>query len=230
MLKSRDVFPPGGFLYVQKETGWEAPQGVSFNVVVQALIAHRKANPALAGMHHWALDEKTVGNEVDAFNDARCRAHGWLGYVSQEVTSSPFPAARPSIVHRVAAAGEGVKRIAAGVKTLLDWLGKGGRPVLKELAEKRASICAICPKNKTGGLEKFFTVPASEQIRTQLGIKNDLKLETSHDARLNVCEACLCPLRLKVWCPMDHILEGLSTEIRSKLNPENPKCWILEET
>jgi len=231
MLKSRDAFPPGGFLYVQRETGWEAPKYQTFRVVVQALIQHRKANPGLAKKHNWALDYEAAANEVDAFNDARCRAHGWLDFVTgQEPVQVPFPMPHsPSRGPGVAAAkraARSVSSVKAGIKTLLDWLGSGGRPVEKERAEKRAAICMTCPKNGTGGMEHYFTVPASQVIKLQLEIKNDLKLATSRDKMLNVCEACLCPLKLKVWCPMDHILKEMDQETKGKLDA---RCWILSE-
>lgn len=233
MLKSRNEFPPGGFCYLQPETGWEAEKvvgGQSFTVVVNALIAHRKANPGLVKKHNWSTDFNTVANEVDAFNDARCRAHGWLNYVSQ--VQNPFPLPMPvrsPSSSRLASAAASVKRVAAGISTLLDWVGSGGRPVDKELAYSRAKTCENCPKNGKGDWTRYFTVPASNQIKLQLEIKNDLKLETPSDEELGVCEPCLCPLPLKVWCPLDHVLKKMDEQTKSKLNKENPVCWILSE-
>lgn len=226
MLKSRCVFPPGGFQFVQPQTGWEAPAGVSFDAVVQALIAHRKANPALAKQHGWATDYASVANEVDAYNDARCRAHGWMEYVTGD--PAPFiPAASRSQPPGFASAAGAVKRVGAGVKTLLDWLGSGGRPVEREQAESRASICETCPQNGTGDWTRFFTAPASEAIRRQLEIKGAMKLRTSKDHALGVCAGCLCPLKLKVWCPLPHILRSTDPSVLSKLDS---RCWILRES
>lgn len=227
MMKSRDAFPPNGWMFLQPETRWEAPTWQSFNVVVQALIEHRKANPALAKQHNWALDWETVAKEVDAYNDARCRAHGWLDFVSDggaQPVPFQFPQ-RPFAPVGVAAIAS-VKRVAAGVRTLLDWLGSGGRPVAKELANSRARVCVQCPQNGKGDWTRFFTKPASDQIKLQLEIRNDLKLETPDDDKLGVCEACLCPLKLKVWAPLPHILKEMDNSTKEKLVPD---CWILKE-
>lgn len=229
MMKSRNNFPPSGWLFLQPQTGWSAPPGQSFNVVTNALIAHRKANPGLVKKHNWAIDFNTVANEVDAYNEARCRAHGWLDYVSER-PSVDFhrPATLRSTLPRPepAAGASAVKRVRAGVKTLLDWLGSGGRPVSKELADVRAERCALCPLNGKGGLEHYLTVPASNAIRLQLEIKNDMSLSTPSDEKLGVCEACLCPLKLKIWCPWDHIMKQMDEETYGKLHPS---CWILGE-
>ena len=214
---------------MQPQTGFEAPPGQSFNVVTQALIAHRKANLGLVKQHNWALDFESVANEVDAYNDARCRAHGWLDYVSGGPSDFRWPATplrslpRPAVA---AGAGATVKRVKAGIKTLLDWLGSGGRPVEQALADVRSERCVQCPLNGQGGLEHYLTVPASNAIKLQLEIKNDMKLATSSDEKLGVCEACLCPLKLKVWCPLDHIMKQMDDETFSRLHP---RCWIIGE-
>lgn len=96
----------------------------------------------------------------------------------------------------------------------------------KSVAETRASVCAGCEKNGRGGLEHYFTVPASQAIKLQLEIRNELKLETGYDDKLNVCEACLCPLKLKVWCPLDHIMKEMDAATKAKLWTG---CWILSE-
>ena len=51
-----------------------------------------------------------------------------------------------------------------------------------------------------------------------------MDLKTSKDAELNVCQACLCPLKLKVHTPMSLIQKRLKPEQRAELDP---KCWIL---
>jgi hypothetical protein len=203
----------------------------SFDVTTKSIIAHRKANPALVKKHGWATSYPEVANELDAYNDARCRAHGWIHYVTSE-SPPPFLAPRSSLPLRPGgAAGEkGGSRIVAGIKTLLDWLGSGGQPVAKELAEKRALVCATCPQNGRGDWTRWFTVPASQKIKKQLEIRNDLKLATSQDGKLGVCEACLCPLHLKTWAPLEHILKEMDEATKAKLNQENPRCWILSES
>jgi hypothetical protein len=97
------------------------------------------------------------------------------------------------------------------------------------VAERRASVCVNCPKNEPGDLTRFFTVPASEAIRKQLERAHLLKLHTQSDSQINVCGACLCPLRLKVWFPISFILKHMTDDVKAELQPESPRCWILDE-
>jgi len=120
----------------------------------------------------------------------------------------------------------GAKRIAAGVKVLLEWLGSGAKPVDHALATARAAVCAECPRNEGGDWRAMFTQPVANRIRQQLEIKNDMKLVTVHDAKLSVCSACLCPLILKPWTPLQHVLDNTSDEVRKALAPQ---CWVLNE-
>ena len=119
-------------------------------------------------------------------------------------------------------------KLAGGARTLLDWLGSGGQTVEQPLAEARASVCAgrPCPHNGKGGLEAYFTVPASEAIRRQLELKHAMKIETHLDDKLGVCNLCLCPLKLKVHVPLKEIRPHLSADVREKM-PDF--CWMKNE-
>jgi len=99
--------------------------------------------------------------------------------------------------------------------------------VEQTLADSRAAICADCPKNDGGDFTAYFTEPIANKIRTQLEIRGDLQLRTPSDEKLTVCSACDCPLKLKVWVPLDHILAHTSPEVKTKLDP---RCWILKGT
>lgn len=210
---------------MQPETGWQAPAWMSFNTLVQAIIEHRKSNPALAKQHQWVMDPVSVANELDAYNTQICLAHGWTGFIVMQGPSAPFPPAfRSPLKDRLAAAAGSVGRVAAGIQTLLDWLGSGGAPVDQKEAESRAMICSTCPKNEKGDWKRFFTVPAAEQIKLQLEMRNNLSLKTSQDAHLNVCSGCDCVLKLKVWTPMSHVLKYTTEETKKRLDP---RCWVL---
>lgn len=225
MLASRMKHPPGGFKFIQPETGWSAPEWQSFDVVVQSLIEHRKANPALAKKNNWSLNYATVADEVDAYNTQICIAHGWDSFVVGG-PGGPFrQASRSPLLDRLESAAGSVNRIAAGVKTLLDWLGSGGKPVETTEAESRATTCELCPLNKPGDWKSYFTQPVANQIRIQLEMKNRLQLKTSKDDKLGVCTGCDCPLRLKVWTPMEHVLKNTTEETKNRLVPQ---CWILK--
>jgi hypothetical protein len=225
MLANRNHFIPGGFRFVQPEISDKELGDVntSFDVLVNRVIELRKANPALAKKNNLSLDHAAVANEVDAYNTAICQAHGWTQFIT---TYSPFPqASRSPLLSRLENAAGSVNRVAAGVRTLLDWLGSGGRPVDSLEAEQRASICGACPLNKPGDWKSYFTQPVAREIGLQLEMKHKLNLKTSRDDALNVCTGCDCPLKLKVWTPMEHILRFTTEETKKRLDA---RCWILK--
>jgi len=190
----------------------------------------RQANPFLAERHGWRLDREGVEFEVDAYNTARCIAGGWLDFIIQDDGNPPAPVyvmpEKKKGKWGSAAAGS-VQRVAAGVAVLVDWLGSGAKPVEQALANSRAAICAGCPKNDGGDFIAYFTKPVADTIRTQLEIRGDLQLKTPDDEKLTVCSACDCPLKLKVWAPLQHVLNHTSNEVRENLAPQ---CWILKGT
>lgn len=226
-LKSRTAHPPWGFRYLQPEVGMTKEIEGSFNFVVEQVIMIRKANPFLCERHGWRTDTAAVEMEIEQYNVARCINGGWLDFILPD-EPGPVPAytiSEPQKKTRVAAV-DSVKRVSAGVALLVDWLGSGGKPVEAPLAEKRAMVCASCPKNDGGDWKSYFTEPIAEKIRVQLEMKNDLQLRTSHDPHLTVCSACDCPLPLKVHVPIFYILEHTSHDTKTRLDP---RCWITAE-
>lgn len=225
-LKSRTMHPPYGFRFLQPEAGQTVEFEGSFNHVVEQVIMLRKANPFLCERHGWRTDTAAVEAEVDAYNTARCINGGWLDFILPD-EPSPVPTytvqePKKKLVHAV----DAVKRVSAGVALLVDWLGSGGKPVDAALSEKRAMVCASCPKNDGGDWKAYFTEPIADKIRVQLEMKNDLQLRTAHDAHLTVCSACDCPLQLKVHVPLPYILEHTSADTKTRLDP---RCWITSE-
>jgi len=66
-LRDRNVYPPGGWQFVQAETGWRIPKPleVNFSQAVELIIAHRKANPSLPlatdfASVAWELEGRTI--------------------------------------------------------------------------------------------------------------------------------------------------------------------------
>lgn len=222
MLKSRDTLPPQGWVFVQPQTGWRAPFGLTFDQTVDAIIKHRSANPRF----NLSLDWNTVANELEWHTVARLmNVKGGETYLTG--TNPPKPSSPHSLVASSDAGVAGAKpKITAGIPVLINWLGHGLRPVEQTLAETRAGICATCPQNQKGDWKHFFTEIVASVLRLQIEIKNDMNLHTSHDQQLNVCQACLCELPLKVWTPLYHITDHLPDDMRSRLDP---RCWILHE-
>ena len=220
-LKNRDHFIPGEFQILLPEAGMREPVSGSFREVVDFFAKLVLKNPGLAQKNNWPTDRASQENFVDEREAARMIAHGWFDFV--EIEAAPFsvnPQKKTSLWRSVAGK-------VSGSTALTDWLGQGGKPVEKELAEKRASICATCPKNDGGDWKSYFSTPVANQIRGLLGVKHDMELSTSYDAQLTVCSACDCNLQLKVWSPADIIAPHTSEAVWNKLDK---RCWLFSET
>lgn len=205
----RHTFPNGGWQYHQAQTGWDSPtpKSSTFDQTVVLIIKQRLKNPAITAKHQLATDAENVGNELEAYTRKR------LGI---EVPKSSPP---QWFQH--------LGQVAAGVRTLADWLGGSGTPVSQELANKRAQICSDCPQNGKGDWLSTFTIPAQNLIRRQLQERKDMSLSTPFDDNLQMCEACACPIPLKVHVPIEYINQRLAAPIRARLDP---RCWILHES
>lgn len=134
----------------------------------------------------------------------------------------------PSEVEQLNAAAGRARKIWSGVRTISDWIDSGAAPVAQEVADARAAICAKCPKNGQGDFTSWFTAPAAGAIKKQVEKLGDRKLTTPDSDKLNICEVCLCPLKLKVYAPMEfikpHMADGVLADLRAV-----PGCWIVKE-
>jgi len=227
-LKNDYASPIGGWQHTDAQISSEAITVWSCNELVEAVIARRRQNPRFG----LSLDHNLVKHEVMTQNATRMQSiNGGNHYLIQD-DAMPGPApgqqgfTQPRRARPSAAGNNRVRSIAAGVGTLLDWLGQGGEPVDLTLAEGRAQVCNDCPQNKPGDWLALFTEPVANKIRSQLAIKNDMELRTSVDDSLQVCQACLCPIKLKCWVPIGEILKHTSEETKAKLDP---RCWITKE-
>jgi len=237
MFRSHDIFPPGGWPFIQPQTGWQAPANMSFNAVVQAIIDHRRNNPRFG----LPTDREAVATELDEYNTARLEGtRGAEGYLLRG--TGPIPKFTPrgaklatapvGVVAKVAKAIEIANRPVAGIGLLWDWLGHGGIPVPRELAEKRAAVCAgnadqgPCPQNKPANLRQWVYSRTANSIAILVGMKNKLECKTTLDHKLFACNACDCHLALKVHCPIEHILKHEKPSAKQQLDP---RCWVLSE-
>lgn len=231
-LKSKQMQIPNGFKFIQPETNWQAPRFASFDVIVKNLIGHRQGRPDLVAKHNWATDYDGVAYDVEQFNVRLCLQHGWGEYLDGlDVGGGLPPKSKPPSLAEVAqvnAAAGVAKKIWSGVKTLNDWIDSGEPPVVPELANGRAAVCAACPQNKPGGFESWFTKPAAGAIQKQMEKLAERKLATPHDDQINICQVCLCPLKLKVHTPLKFIKDHMSEAVLKDLL-KVPKCWIVSE-
>lgn len=222
-LKNRNVQVPNGFKYHQAETGWNAPAWASFDTIVKALMSHRQANPFLARKNKWATDYNGVAFDVDTYNAKICQSHGWFDFI---IEASPDPPKWTPQPFEWSGAAGSVKRTTAGVKLVMDWLGGGMTAVAPDKAEARATVCVACPLNGDPNWIQKLDAVAAEGVKHLVELKNDLKLQTSHDAALHTCQACDCHLPLKVWAPIDVIRDNMNAETKARLDQ---KCWVLHE-
>lgn len=212
------AFPTqGGWQYRQPQTGWVNPAAmIGEDASVDAIRKHRLANPAIATKHQLSTDREVIRRELIAFQQAR----GALP--PDQVPASFFQQGRSSLPVRVLADVAAIKRAAQGTAVVLDWLTSGGAPVAQELANRRSEICVACPKNVDGS---WYTTAPAELIKHTLEARKDLTLVTSHDTSLKSCDVCKCLNRLKVWCPLSHILSKTKPEIMAEF-PSH--CWIVK--
>lgn len=230
-LISRQRQIPNGFKFIQPETAWQAPRFASFSVIVNSLINHRKTRPDLVASKKWSLDPEIVSNEVDEFNATLCARHGWTSYISDGSAEPPPPKSQALLQSEksaIAAAAGKAKKIWAGLSTLTEWIDSGTPPVRRELAESRAAACAACPKNGAGDFTSWFAKPASEAILKSMEKLKAMRLSTQNDQKINVCEVCLCPLKLKVHTPVEYIKGNMSKQVLEELKSV-PGCWIPAE-
>lgn len=232
-LKNRQMQIPGGLKFYQPETRWQPPYPFSsFHQIVDGLIAHRNANPALRDQHGWSTDRTAVEDEVDEFNARMCEQAGWIEYIQAPVGTAPppfFPAPSPIDQNKLAVAAGAAKKIWAGVRTLDDWLDSGEPAVPSAQSAARASVCLKCPKHGKGDFTTWFTRPASEAIKRLLERSSERKLTTPSDSQLNICEVCYCPMKLKVHTPISFVNAHLTEPVFAELEAANPNCWIVAE-
>lgn len=213
--------PPGGWQFFEPHTGWWIPNPVSVTLSQAStlLVQHRLSNLAITTKFNLLTNLDLVKEEIKTYTRKR------LGVV--EPTALPKSQSRRPLPQVVAEGVAGVKLAAAGGALLLEWEESGQPPVREDIAEHRASVCASCPRNGQGDYTRWFTVPISEMVRKRIQRLHAMKLATKFDERLGVCEACLCPLKLKVHTPLDIIHRHLRPEAKAKLWEQ---CWITAES
>lgn len=233
-LKSEQRQIPNGFRFRQPEIKWDSMKVLgmhpSLDTLTQAVISARRANPHHMAQHNWSLDFDVVKQEVKQFNVRICQAMGWTEYLTEGGSDAPPFNPAQSLLNQkqLSAAVDKVKKLWAGVKTANDWLDSGEPPVPQELSEARAAVCVQCHFNGQGDFTAWFTKPASGAIKRQLERLTERNISTTQDAKLNICTACLCPMKLKVHTPMTFIKPHLKPEVVEELKG-GKNCWILSE-
>jgi hypothetical protein len=233
-LRSLTQDPAGGFQVIIPEIGQKKAFVGSYNACKRYVMGVVRGNSFLAKKHGWDRSEEWAGAFVENQNAARMLAKPeYHHYLIMDAEPAPAPVRDiPDGDHSkknagvAGGVGSQASQLAVGVSILLDWLGAGGKPVGQSLAEMRAATCAGCPQNGQGDWRKIFTEPIANKIRQQLAMKHEMKLATKADTHLRVCDACACPLQLKVWTPLPHILKYTDAGTKGELDQ---RCWIIHE-
>lgn len=228
-LKSRTVFPPGGGVHLLlPELGMTHDFIGSFREVVNYYLSLAAKNKPQFQKLGWPMDQIGAENFVEQRECRRLISQGWTSFVDMSTPPTgggPMPVPlKKNILGRVVEAGRASK---SGIKYWVEQFGPDGKPVGKELSERRAAVCATCPQNDLERrLEDYFIGPVANGFKFVYEMMRDIKLETSVDAKLGVCRACSCPLKSKVHGKLDHILGIMSESTLSGL-PEH--CWIKKK-
>jgi hypothetical protein len=225
-LKNRNKPIPGGMTWRDPGTGYQAPPFSSFSLQVQGVLQARIASPTFTKRYHLSTDQSVIEQEVDSGLATIAAENGWTDYY---VTSAqdraagggpaPFPVRPRSLKREVAG-------LAAGGSILVKWIKSGAEAVPQAVSDNRASVCAECPLNDKGDWTRFFTVPVSGAIRRELERRKEFKLSTPYDDKLQICAACICPLKLKVHLPFEFFWPEMDDETKVELWEG---CWIRKE-
>lgn len=225
-LKNRRQPGPNGFMYHEKRTDWKSwlvdpTSQWDFNLLCQRYREHAIANPGLA----MPTDVKTIEDMMDLANALRyAQIAGADIYITRTGESAPKTQAPHNPVRAV-------RQVAAGANIIIEWIRSGEEAVPTPVSAARAKLCVDrdggpCPQHGKGDWTKYFTEPASAAIKKEYERRKEMNLSTPYDDKLQICDACSCPLKLKVHIPIDRARSGLKDDQRSRLDP---LCWLLHE-
>lgn len=222
-LKSRQQCAVDGFQFIDAAISPDPLKTWDFEQLCREIQARRLNNPRF----QLPTDLAVIREEVDQQNALRMLSiRGADSYIMDTGGNLPNPP-RPAHTPKWGGAAGALSRLTSGTMVLKDWLGAGGVPVAKELAAARAAVCATCPKKVPGDWTTLFTQPIADRIKAQIEMKQQMELTTPSDAELKgtMCEACSCPLELKIFTPLEHVLAHQSADTKSRLDA---RCWILK--
>lgn len=231
-LRSRSAFPPGGWTYIQPETGWSPPNPTcdTFQATCLRIQAHRRANASIGA----SLDLDEIAADLENFTGRRLNydPRVWFNEPRPDLalkkkSSRQPPGERSVSAGRVAELVDAVRRFSVGSRTMADWIGDGAFPVSNDLADARASTCAACPMNKVHDDPlSSLSAAVAEAVKSHTHAKRQLKLHLKQEDSISTCSVCGCHLPLKVWVPHRHIARTQSQSTRLAL----PKtCWMRSE-
>ena len=201
VLKSTNMIPTGGWLYVEPETGVRF-KGGSFADTVAFVTKHRVANSL----------PRTSETEVrqDIENQICQRVgHEWCEHMKsgQWGFSIDFD------------------KVKAGTRSIWGWakaLLTGQDPYVDEVeATRRADICSKCWANQA--IAGCYGCGLRDQIAEMVTeVKGSRR--TKYDDKLHACLVCGCDNSVQVWIRAD-ILADAATPHQQECYAEIPGCW-----
>lgn len=237
LLRNRSQ-PPGGWSYWCPKGEMDFPGGFAFDVQVSKIREYRAANPSLnlpsdlgsvrhaLLLHTFLRMRKRLGLEttmqwfsVTDTDDAEIE-----DLIKKKQQSLPLD--EPQENAKPAGIVETVQQLTTGAQTLYDWLGAGGVPVSPKLAGKRANTCRKCDLNGEGNWLQRLAASVAGVVKQQMELKNQMSLKVKNEDELHSCSACGCALPLKVWVPIETIIQDTKPETMTKFDK---KCWIIAE-
>jgi len=111
-----------------------------------------------------------------------------------------------------------------GGRVLADWIGNGGIAVDKLVAQERTTVCLTCVHNQPGWP---LTETVASAIKEQVELKNALELRVAGERGLHTCSICECPLKLKIWLPIEAVTKYQNGDAIRKFPAH---CWIRKES
>jgi hypothetical protein len=191
-IVDKQLIPPGEFRYQQPETGFKI-QTRSWSQMLQQVHSHRVGNLGCdieAGWQARLEHDYCLQNSLDGTQ-----------WCSDEKYYAPDES-RP--LH-----WSDIQRF---LFSMIQWVAGGRKLVEQDEAERRAAICATCPKN----VDLHVACPSCVKLDALIAeTKGDRA--TSLDASLRNCEVCRCFLPTLVFYPEEAISKkGLTYP---------PNCW-----
>ncbi len=150
--------PNGGWQWIQPQTKWKLDRttkpssiSVTLDQAAELLQKHRMQNPQF----DLPTAFSDVKEEIIQYNRVR------LG-----IPDPPGPKLEPQHAKGAVGVAGHLGKTASGIKLLSQWLGDGLNPVPRQLAEKRAAVCATCPQNQEGNLWQRMDALAAHELRS----------------------------------------------------------------
>ncbi len=182
-IKHFSIVPPGGWRYIQPETGVRFDSD-TFDGLVRQVTVHRK---------YKGFPFENVAAEIErqlcwGLTEEQCRPEPGEDYKPVRDLSSEMTVGMA---------------ISFG-KALVAFFSSGGQTVPKEESARRAAICRGCPFNKPSKSCPCTSVYSA----VEAFVPKDRK-----EPGVSVCMACGCSLQAKVLAPSDVITASLPADI-----------------